>query len=306
MQTQLHQEEKDLAKGKVRLTRLPPLLPLPAALILRCSLVCRRTASHASVRLCGTPPCSNTTSPTPSLQTPIRHSPPPPIPSLPPRSLTRPAVQKKTNLTAEDLEQHAQMVDLVSKHIGECEQLEKKRYQSRTGGKGGSALTGGAGGRGGTQMTEIKRSAEATDLDPIDLDPEVRQVWTLRHGAWPLGDARLRHGAWSLGDARLRASGLDLSPWGRDPQHPRNMRERGGYRRPRTEALEFMLLVMKWVRVCVHFRVCRMCLGLAERAELETQCGRGVRSSQRGSLLEWAEGAMCSVLGAKRVAGAGL
>ena len=54
----------------------------------------------------------------------------------------------------QDLEQHAQMVDLVSKHITECEQLEKKRYQSRGGGKGG--LTGGAG-RGGAQMTEIKR-----------------------------------------------------------------------------------------------------------------------------------------------------
>jgi hypothetical protein len=65
------------------------------------------------------------------------------------------------------------MVELVGKHIAECESLEKKRYQSRTGGRSGFG-----GGRPGTQMQEIKRSAEATDLAPIDIDPEIGEGLT--------------------------------------------------------------------------------------------------------------------------------
>ena len=63
------------------------------------------------------------------------------------------------------------MVELVGKHITECENLEKRRYQSRAGGRGGnSALVGG--GVRGTQMGEIRRNVEANDhLD--DIDPEV-------------------------------------------------------------------------------------------------------------------------------------
>ncbi len=79
--------------------------------------------------------------------------------------------QKKGNLTQDDIDAHTQMVELVGKHITECENLEKRRYQSRAGGRGGnSALVGG--GVRGTQMGEIRRNVEANDhLD--DIDPEV-------------------------------------------------------------------------------------------------------------------------------------
>lgn len=73
--------------------------------------------------------------------------------------------QKNGKLTPEDLEIHQQMAELVSKHIAECESLEKKRYQGRAGGRNG---TKGAGVNG-----EIKRTAMDTDLAPIDLDPDV-------------------------------------------------------------------------------------------------------------------------------------
>ena len=62
------------------------------------------------------------------------------------------------------------MVELVGKHIVECENLEKRRYQSR-GGRGGASAALGGGVR-GTQMGDIRRSVEANDhLD--DIDPEV-------------------------------------------------------------------------------------------------------------------------------------
>lgn len=79
--------------------------------------------------------------------------------------------KKKGNLTQDDIDAHTQMVELVGKHITECENLEKRRYQSRAGGRGGnSALVGG--GVRGTQMGEIRRNVEANDhLD--DIDPEV-------------------------------------------------------------------------------------------------------------------------------------
>lgn len=75
-------------------------------------------------------------------------------------------------------------VDLTAKHIAECEMLEKRRYQSRTGNRGG-LLTGRAG---GGAMTEISRNggvggphsngagggggAGSSDLEPIDADVE--------------------------------------------------------------------------------------------------------------------------------------
>ena len=62
------------------------------------------------------------------------------------------------------------MVELVGKHIVECENLEKRRYQSK-GGRGSASAALVAGGR-GTQMGEIRRNVEANDhLD--DIDPEV-------------------------------------------------------------------------------------------------------------------------------------
>mmetsp|Transcript_46322 Transcript_46322/g.145332 ORF Transcript_46322/g.145332 Transcript_46322/m.145332 type:complete len:289 (-) Transcript_46322:143-1009(-) len=75
--------------------------------------------------------------------------------------------KKNGKLTPEDLEIHQQMAELVSKHIAECESLEKKRYQGRAGGRNG---TKGAGVNG-----EIKRTAMDTDLAPIDLDPDVNE-----------------------------------------------------------------------------------------------------------------------------------
>mmetsp|Transcript_31797 Transcript_31797/g.84905 ORF Transcript_31797/g.84905 Transcript_31797/m.84905 type:complete len:166 (-) Transcript_31797:179-676(-) len=63
------------------------------------------------------------------------------------------------------------MVELVGKHIVECENLEKRRYQSRVGGRGGTAaLTAGATrtGAGG----EIRRNIEAGDT-LADIDPEI-------------------------------------------------------------------------------------------------------------------------------------
>eukprot|EP00292_Cryptomonas_paramecium_P011169 CAMPEP_0113728010 /NCGR_PEP_ID=MMETSP0038_2-20120614/41591_1 /TAXON_ID=2898 /ORGANISM="Cryptomonas paramecium" /LENGTH=313 /DNA_ID=CAMNT_0000659363 /DNA_START=31 /DNA_END=972 /DNA_ORIENTATION=- /assembly_acc=CAM_ASM_000170 len=79
--------------------------------------------------------------------------------------------KKKGNLTQEDIDAHTQMVELVGKHIVECENLEKRRYQSRVGGRGGTAaLTAGATrtGAGG----EIRRNIEAGDT-LADIDPEI-------------------------------------------------------------------------------------------------------------------------------------
>jgi len=40
---------------------------------------------------------------------------------------------KWTGLTQDDMEQRVATVDLTGKHIVECEALEKRRYQSRSG-----------------------------------------------------------------------------------------------------------------------------------------------------------------------------
>jgi len=73
----------------------------------------------------------------------------------------------KRNLpyTQEDLEAHKEMTELVSKHITECENLERKRYAGRVGGKGGA--------RAGAAGADVQRNAEVTDLAAIDPDVEL-------------------------------------------------------------------------------------------------------------------------------------
>jgi hypothetical protein len=80
------------------------------------------------------------------------------------------------------------MVELVGKHITECENLEKRRYQSRAGGRGGnSALVGGGGGGRGGQMGEIRRNVEASDhLDDIDPEVIILSLLTYPWQAFPL------------------------------------------------------------------------------------------------------------------------
>ena len=91
----------------------------------------------------------------------------------------------------DDINEHVRIVELTAKHIEECESLEKRRYQTGGGGWGGGGrpglVTGGAamgasggargggGGAGTHPMKDMKRSFEATDLDPIDADSELGQ-----------------------------------------------------------------------------------------------------------------------------------
>jgi len=66
--------------------------------------------------------------------------------------------------TQEDLEAHREITELVGKHIVECQNLERKRYAGRAGGKGGV---------GAATVADVKRSAEVTDLPDIDPDVEL-------------------------------------------------------------------------------------------------------------------------------------
>jgi hypothetical protein len=74
--------------------------------------------------------------------------------------------ERKNSLTEDELETHRQVVELIAKHIEECEALEKKRYQSRVGGRGGAKTSA---------KGEIRRVAMETDLAPIEVDPELAQ-----------------------------------------------------------------------------------------------------------------------------------
>ena len=88
----------------------------------------------------------------------------------------------------DEINEHVRIVELTSKHIEECEALEKRRFQApgaRMGGgrpgmiSGGSAMgaaRGGSGAAGTHPMKDINRTFEATDLDPIDVDPDVGQA----------------------------------------------------------------------------------------------------------------------------------
>mmetsp|Transcript_53903 Transcript_53903/g.79039 ORF Transcript_53903/g.79039 Transcript_53903/m.79039 type:complete len:288 (-) Transcript_53903:228-1091(-) len=80
----------------------------------------------------------------------------------------------KRNLpyTQEDLEAHREIAVLVSKHITECENLERKRYAGRAGGKGGVGSATGS---------DVKRSAEVSDLRDIDPDVEMGLTQLMRN-----------------------------------------------------------------------------------------------------------------------------
>ncbi|KAJ1492309.1 hypothetical protein T484DRAFT_1931497 [Baffinella frigidus] len=90
---------------------------------------------------------------------------------------------KSSLLSEDDMEQRVATVELTGKHIVECEALEKRRYQSRSGNRQG-LITGKAG---GGPMSEIRRSGNGgglhgsgggggggggggSDLDPIDSE----------------------------------------------------------------------------------------------------------------------------------------
>mmetsp|Transcript_18273 Transcript_18273/g.28414 ORF Transcript_18273/g.28414 Transcript_18273/m.28414 type:complete len:234 (+) Transcript_18273:60-761(+) len=79
----------------------------------------------------------------------------------------------KALLGKDEVEDHVAVVDLTGRHIAECESLEKRRYQTRTGNRQGLMAGRGAG---GAQMSEIKRSAQSTDLE--DIDPEIGEGLT--------------------------------------------------------------------------------------------------------------------------------
>lgn len=74
--------------------------------------------------------------------------------------------ERKNSLTEDELETHRQVVELIAKHIEECEALEKKRYQSRVGGRGGAKTSA---------KGEIRRVAMETGLAPIEVDPELAE-----------------------------------------------------------------------------------------------------------------------------------
>jgi hypothetical protein len=70
-------------------------------------------------------------------------------------------LQSKRNLTQDTIDSHIQVLELVGKHIVECENLERRRYGSTAKGVGRVA-----------PAIEIRRNVEVSDhLD--DIDPEV-------------------------------------------------------------------------------------------------------------------------------------
>jgi syntaxin of plants SYP7 len=100
--------------------------------------------------------------------------------------------------TQEDLETHRETVILVGKHIAECQNLERKRYAGRTGGKGGvGAATG----------SDVKRSAETTDL--ADIDPDVEKGLTQLKRNDEMLDVQLEE--ISKGMRRLKGIAVDQS-----------------------------------------------------------------------------------------------
>ena len=78
-----------------------------------------------------------------------------------------PTSQGDSDLAQQKINDQTHVIELIAKHIAECERLEKKRYQSAV-----SELGGGAGGGESARLGVIKGDEEegAELLEPIDSE----------------------------------------------------------------------------------------------------------------------------------------